>query len=545
MPWKYLAAQDGFCAELAGAKYGAYRAEKDFAKQFFYLGRFSILQRWEIISTSPMFQRAFLSVYERLLRAKNGIIFLYFLAGSLFLRLPFFFRDYVDRDESTFILMAQSLVDGYLPYAQLWDLKPPLLFMIFALPIGVFGKSILAIRVVGWLVVSLISYFTYLLGKNLDHKASGLGAGIACMFLMSLGGSVQGVMSEHFSVFFLLPALLWLANSPSNLRYGWAGFFLALAVLCKSNLALVMPVLGLYLFYQASLATGKPARRPLVFLILGGGLAIFTSVLPYLFTNQFNLWWDSVIKAPLAYSEAAEGSLLSYVFYLLVVFIVWSAFRRQWLDWNNPGIRLMAVTLMGLLLAFFKGGRINGHYLLQFYPLVLVLLFIGIRQLSPRSVTLFSGGIFLWLAVLPAESYGEYYALLKHHRTTGNWYNGEGVEVPKYLNTFYPEKKKVFFLEYHIGYWLMGSQPPSAVVTHPSNLCRTGLYPFIPGSHENSEAEIIYIMDTVQPQIVVRRKGKPIFDSQFMIENAEMESYLQTYYQRDTTVGRAEIYVRR
>jgi hypothetical protein len=90
MPWKYLAAQDGFCAELAGAKYGAYRAEKDFAKQFFYLGRFSILQRWEIISTSPMFQRAFLSVYERLLRAKNGIIFLYFLAGSLFLRLPFF-----------------------------------------------------------------------------------------------------------------------------------------------------------------------------------------------------------------------------------------------------------------------------------------------------------------------------------------------------------------------------------------------------------------------------------------------------------------------
>lgn len=46
MPWKYLVAQDGFCAELAGAKYGAYRAEKDFAKQFFYLGRFSILQRW-------------------------------------------------------------------------------------------------------------------------------------------------------------------------------------------------------------------------------------------------------------------------------------------------------------------------------------------------------------------------------------------------------------------------------------------------------------------------------------------------------------------
>ena len=545
MPWRFPTGQDVFCVVLTDAKYGIDPAEKDFAKQFFYLSRFFILQRWEIISTSPMFQSAFLSIYERLLGVKNGIVFLIFLGGSLFIRLPFFFRDYVDRDESTFILMAQSLVDGYLPYVQLWDLKPPLLFMLFALPISIFGKSLFVIRAVGWIAVSLIAFFTYILGKKLDHKAAGLSAGIACMFLMSLGGSVQGVMSEHFSVLFLLPGLIFLISGPSALRYGFSGFFLALAVLCKSNLVLVMPILGLYLVIQSSMKSGREFRRPLVFLILGGLLALFASVLPYIITNQFPIWWNAVIKAPLAYSDAAEGTVSSYFFYVVILFVLWFAFRRGWLDMKSAGIRILAVTLVGVLLAFFKGGRINGHYLLQFYPIGLVLIFIAIRNCAPRSVNYFTGGILLWMAILPFESYGEYMALLKNYRTTGNWYNGEGVEVPQYLSESYPGKTNVFFLEYHIGYWFLGATPPSAVVTHPSNLCRTGLYPFIPGSHANSEAEIRYIMDTIQPEVVVRRKGKPIFDPQFMIENAEMESYLQTNYQLDTTIGRAQVYLRR
>lgn len=545
MPWKFPIGLGAFCAVLTDARYGIDPAEKDFAKQFFYLSRFFILQRWEIISTGPMFERVFLRIYERLLGTKNGFIFLIFLVGSLFLRLPFFFRDYVDRDESTFILMAQSLVDGYLPYAQLWDLKPPLLFMLFAVPISIFGKSLIVIRGVGWFAVSLISYFTYILGKKLDHKASGLSAGIACMFLMSLGGSVQGVMSEHFSVLFLLPGLIFLVSGPSGLRFGLSGFFLGLAVLCKSNLVLVLPILGFYLLFEAVQTSGRKYRFPLIILILGGLLALFTCVFPYLLTNQFELWWNSVIKAPLAYSDAAEGSIASYLFYIVILYLLWLGFRRGWLDWKRPDIRLLAVTLLGLLIAFFKGGRINGHYLLQFYPIALVLIFIAIQNFAPRSLKYVAGGILFWIAILPVESYLEYNAVLKNYRTTGNWYNGEGIEVPQYLNTSFPEKKNVFFLEYHIGYWLMGAQPPSAVVTHPSNLCRTGLYPFIPGSHADSEAEIRYIMDTVRPQIVVRRKGKPIFDSQFMIENAEMESYLQTLYLPDTTIGRAEVYVRR
>ena len=38
-------------------------------------------------------------------------------------RLPFVAEYVIDWDESTFILMAQSLLNGHLPFTELWDLK--------------------------------------------------------------------------------------------------------------------------------------------------------------------------------------------------------------------------------------------------------------------------------------------------------------------------------------------------------------------------------------------------------------------------------------
>lgn len=115
---------------------------------------------------------------------------------------PLFFRDYVDRDESTFILMAQSWIDGHLPYTQLWDLKPPLVYLFFALIIYIFGKSFIAIRLVGALAVAIIAFFTYKIGKEVKSTLVGFWAAIGCVYLLSLFGSLQGVMSEHLSMLF-------------------------------------------------------------------------------------------------------------------------------------------------------------------------------------------------------------------------------------------------------------------------------------------------------------------------------------------------------
>ncbi|HCD98775.1 MAG TPA: hypothetical protein DEQ63_05800, partial [Flavobacteriaceae bacterium] len=55
-------------------------------------------------------------------KSKAFLVFLALFIVAFAIRFPFFFRDYIDKDESTFILMGQSWADGYLPYLTLWDL---------------------------------------------------------------------------------------------------------------------------------------------------------------------------------------------------------------------------------------------------------------------------------------------------------------------------------------------------------------------------------------------------------------------------------------
>ncbi len=79
------------------------------------------------------------------------LVLIYLLTLGLLIQLPTFLKVIQSTDESTFILMGQSILDGHLPYTELWDIKPPLAFFFFAAVITVFGKSIvneLALRII-------------------------------------------------------------------------------------------------------------------------------------------------------------------------------------------------------------------------------------------------------------------------------------------------------------------------------------------------------------------------------------------------------------
>ena len=57
------------------------------------------------------------------------IIFSFF---NFFLRLPFFFTDVFNWDESTYIIIGQWIVDGGLPYLGRTEIKPPLLGYLYS-----------------------------------------------------------------------------------------------------------------------------------------------------------------------------------------------------------------------------------------------------------------------------------------------------------------------------------------------------------------------------------------------------------------------------
>ena len=126
----------------------------------------------------------------------------------------------------------------------------------------------------------------------------------------------------------------------------------------------------------------------------------------------------------------------------------------------------------------------------------------------------------------------------------GSFYNGEGIEVPRYIQDHNLETNTIFFTEYHIGYWVLGETPPTKAATHPSNITRDELFSDLGNPRKTGIEELKYIMEVIQPKTLVARNGKKIFDKKLVDYNSYIDTYLEKHYKLEATVGRGLIYQR-
>ncbi len=480
--------------------------------------------------------------YEKL---KDTTVFLGLTLLSLFLRFPFFFRDYIDRDESTFILVAQSWVDGHLPYTELWDLKPPLVFLFFALIIYVFGKSFIAIRFFGAVAVAVIALYTYKIGKEAQTPKTGFWSAVGAVYLLSLFGSVQGGMSEHLSMLFLMPALFWVIRDRHWTWYLASGLFMGFSLMMKMNLAYAVLGISLWVLFRG-VREGQVQKGIVSLFLLGSGvvIGIGTTFLPYYLEGIPKVWTDSVILAPLAYSSDQQSSVLHVLpLALILLSLGLLSWRKKWLDFSDRSIQLLIMAVTGVVFSFLKSGKVNGHYLMQIYPFLLILLGIALSG-TMRVKSKFYRYAMAVLLLLPVESYAEIANIIRNKKEQGTYFNGEGFTVPDFIRKNRLDQKNVLFFEYHIGYWLLEARPPTKAATHPSNICRPSLYPYFKNPRENALGELKYLLDDLKPRTVITRKDKSVFDKEYVAEDAYVRDYLAEHYQLIGISGRAEIFSR-
>ncbi|MEY8781646.1 ArnT family glycosyltransferase [Allomuricauda sp. XS_ASV26] len=464
---------------------------------------------------------------------------------AICIRFPFFFRDYIDRDESTFILMGQSWVDGHLPYTRLWDLKPPITFLYFALIIKLFGKSFIAIRLFGSLLVALTALFTYGIATNITSRKVAFWTAVFCVFFQSLFGSLQGVMSEHISILFFVMGVYLLFRKESWVSYLAIGSLISLSVLSKLNMVYPALFLGLFLIWEGQKTKQLSLRiRQLSCMVIGAVLIGILTILPYYFQNEIHVCWQSIIEAPLAYSGGKLHSTLKTLPFVLVVLgILITLSVLKIIDWKDTKLQLLMVITLSILLSFVQAGKVNGHYLIQLYPFILILLGIAFSKL-PTIQKKYRPLIAILLILIPMESYLEYGNIISNKIEKGTFFNGEGIEVPQYINDHKLDAENIFFTEYHIGYWLLNTEPPTKAATHPSNITREEMFPFMENPRNTGMQELRYIMEVVRPKTLVARKGKKIFDKKLVEYNTYIDAYLEDHYNLEATVGRGLIYKR-
>lgn len=480
--------------------------------------------------------------FLKLTKAREWVVFLVYTGIAILIRFPFFFRDYIDRDESTFILMGQSIVDGHLPYIELWDLKPPIVFYVFALIIYVFGKSIIMIRLTGAILVGAAAFLVYKISKTGSTKTISWIVGAFGVYLASLFGSLQGLMSEHVSALFMLLGLYYLIRSHNGISVLLASIAMGLSLMTKINIGYGLVLVMAYYLLQFRNAHNKLSHLIMMF-VFGGGIltVVLLTCLPFAITGKEIIWWDAVFRAPLAYAEATQGSYLAVLpiglLFLGLIIFFWKVGA---LNLKDHKVVLVVLLLLGLLFSFVRSGKINGHYLIQVYPLILILISViwaHYQRIITPSLTL----IFLIiLLVAPFESYKEYSAIAQHRSLQGKLYNGEGFSVPQYIEETGLNTNNILFLEYHIAYWFLNKKPPTKAATHPSNICREELFPYYNDRRSNIE-EITYIMERIRPQLVIIRKGKRVFSKTKVEENEMIDTYLELYYRKEAEVGNALI----
>lgn len=426
-------------------------------------------------------------------------IFLFLTA--LLIRLPFFFRDYIDKDESTFILMGQSIADGHLPYDFLWDLKPPLLFYFFALIEKVFPHSFFAIRFFGTLIIFFSAIILLKTAKEMKLR-NGFIIALGYVLLSSEFGSLQGVMSEHFAVFFLLLGILLFIRRKTNYDVLIRGVAFGCAILCKLNYAYAVAALIIFYFL---FNWKKDLRQSIIYLILSGAgimIPIVLIAIPFFISGKTSLFINSVFLAPLEYGSASNYSWLYKLkaTWWVIVSITFVAYLSMRLSKQElkPLIYGATAILVGTVYTFFSSGIVNGHYLVQIYPFLLILLF-GI--IVPETIRLKLSMATIIVVLLSFESILEYGRLIK---STGNPKEYRPTfEVVSELRKRKLDDDKTFFVDYHIGYWLLNQYPLTKSTTHPSNLGRPFLFKYFNDSNKTSLDELEFIMNDIKPQVIV------------------------------------------
>ena len=448
---------------------------------------------------------------------------LFLFVVLLFIRLPFFFRDYIDRDESTFILMGQSIADGYLPYDRLWDLKPPLLFYIFGLIEYIFPYSLIAVRFFGVMIIFGSAIFLLQIARATGLK-NGFWIALSYILLSSMFGSVQGVMSEHVAVFFMLAGLLFFVKKKNISNLFITGSLFGCALLCKINYAYPAVALVVYYFINGSFTDIRNRIKNIIILSAGILIPFILIAIPFILENKLPLFIDSVFLAPFEYGQASQVDIvekLRKTWWMILLGLVVSFFAIRNTKKEQREITwLCSLILLATIYTLFSIGTINGHYLLQVYPFI-SLLVVGIiitKEFKPHF-----GWLSLLVLLISFEPMTEYYRVLGNYKEYGSLYNGKSFTAIKELKKRQLENKKIFFADYHIGYWFLHQYPLSKSTTHPSNITRPYLFKYFGTKKNSSMQELKYFMGEIKPEVLVSKNR----DFNFFIPGSEENIYFQ------------------
>jgi len=388
-------------------------------------------------------------------------LILVILFVTVVVRLPFYDVNYIDWDEATYILMGADLLKGYLPYENLWEIKPPLVFYSYALFLGLFGGDVQAIRLGSMLWsagTALVCFLTLLRFTNTAGAAvSALLVAVFSALAVDGSGNVDGqaFLTEHAAMLpFALSILYWSRQAPylAGLFAGATAFMRpALALACL--VLIFFPTFGEHYFKSLLKRALGLASIPLAFCLIYYAYDLFDR---FMLTN-YDIPRSVAENRPLRDSgkllTKLRGNFLQQIeggwWFLLSLSTLGIVQLRE-----RFGVMLL-VTTLAVAAGIYISGAAHAHYFLQ---LVVPLSLLAGYAFKSRVLKV---GTFALSAIFAFHYLSIYRAY---------WDRPPDDLIDRIAAEFEARElhtKRFLCLDYHILYHRFGKEPPIKPI-HPS-----------------------------------------------------------------------------
>lgn len=195
------------------------------------------------------------------------------------------------RDQGMYANIGAAILRGGLPYVDMWDIKPPPIYYLYALSMALFGQTPLGVRALDLLLVPVGMWGLMLLGARIAGERVGLWAALLYGVFYFSDQFANLTQSDSLVTVFMIWAALaaWqAAAAPASSRHA-LGYALACGALCgvivwfKQYQALFVLALALWQIAQRWGQWRALARKAAAFtlggLLTGGGmLAYFAAI---------------------------------------------------------------------------------------------------------------------------------------------------------------------------------------------------------------------------------------------------------------------------
>jgi 4-amino-4-deoxy-L-arabinose transferase-like glycosyltransferase len=314
------------------------------------------------------------------------------------LYLPFLGAPF-ERDEGAYATIAQGLLDGQVPYRDLFDNKPPLVYLWYALSFLLFGEGVEAPRIIAAVMLSVTTLALFAQARMLFSRGA---AYVAAAFFAVSTGVPFLALHANTEAYMLLPlvtsvAAFTVGMTSGSLRwFALAGLLGALAIETKQvamwNL-IALAWVALYWRWRSG-AAGWDRVTPLSALAAGSLAGIAIIAVPFfamgalddlVYANisynwlyvDFLTWGDRLMSLSegTAYVALAAAPLIGGALLGLVTVL-----RRSKRTVDYLIIGWAAASALGVA----SGGRFFPHYFLHLVPAMALLVGVVIYDRLPR-----------------------------------------------------------------------------------------------------------------------------------------------------------------